>query len=177
MQRWRRSSSHPLGTGLQAGSWGITNLLSWRGTKKKRARSTPGLCDCAVPPPSLQHSGFNFPACFPCAIPWQQWQMCQHKCAFSCTELWKLHLSLMQCSKDICNITLEMTGPWRQAFFFFLKHVFFSCHKSMFAEKLPQDWEVSSMSAAGTKPHRGKEKWQELCSTFLPCKTWVRGSV
>lgn len=39
------------------------------------------------------------------------------KWAFSCTELWKLHLSVMQCSKDTCNITLEMTGPWRQGFF------------------------------------------------------------
>lgn len=60
---------------------------------------------------------------------------------------------------------------------FFLKSILFSCHKSMFTEKLPQDWEVSSMSATGTKPRRGKEKWQELCSTFLHSKTRVRGSV
>lgn len=60
---------------------------------------------------------------------------------------------------------------------FFLKSILFSCHKSMFMEKLPHNWEVCSMSAAGRKPHRGKERWQELCSTFLHCKTWVRGSV
>lgn len=40
--------------------------------EKKRARCTPGLCDCAVPPPSLQHSSFNVPACFPRATPRQQ---------------------------------------------------------------------------------------------------------
>lgn len=116
VQWGRRSSSHPLGTALQAGSWGITNLLSWRGRKKKRACCTPALCDCAIPPPSIQHSGFNFPACSPCAILWQQWQMCITNVHFYAQNYGNF-LSLMQCSKDICNITLEMTGPWRQGFF------------------------------------------------------------
>lgn len=43
---------------------------------------------------------------------------------FSCTQLWELHLSVMQCSKDTCNITLEMTAPWRQGFLPKIHHFF-----------------------------------------------------
>lgn len=151
----------------------VSQICSLEEAGRRRGLTEPQVCVTAVPPHSIQHSGFNFPACSPCAALRQKWQMC----------IKNVHFHTQNCGNFISlwynAVKTPVTSHWKwqhpEDRDFCLKSILFSCHKSMSTEKLPHNWETSSMSAAGTKSHRGKERWQELCSTFLHCKTWVRG--
>lgn len=131
----------------------VTQICSHEEAGRRRGLTELQVCVSAVPPPSIQHPGFNFPACFPLLLR-QQWQMC----------ITNVHFHAHNCGNFIslwCNaVKTPATSHWKwqhpEDRDFFLKSILSSCHKSMFMEKLAHSWEVSSMSAAGTKPTEGR---------------------
>lgn len=130
----------------------VPQICSHEETGRRRGLTELQVCVSAVPPPSIQHPALISLPAFHCC--WGS----SDKCAL------QMCIFMHNCGNFIslwCNaVKTPATSHWQwqhpEDRDFFLKSILSSCNKSMFMEKLAHSWEVSSMSAAGTKPTEGR---------------------